>query len=98
MELSVISGVNVKKIHEFSDRLTYCVQSLETMGRLEQVNGYVSMTLDKLPSIWESWDFVKLCEALRLWTRRNLLDSQQKQKDSDATNRQINSSTQEAET
>ena len=97
LELSVISGVNVKKIHEFSDRLAYCVQSLETMGKLEQVNGYVSMTLDKLPGIrgdlvrtdetWESWDFVKLCEALRLWTRRNPLDSQPKEKDSDATNR-----------
>lgn len=84
LELPVISGVNVKKIHEFTDRLTYCVQSLETMGKLEQVNGNVSMTLDKLPGIrgdlvrtdneWESWDFVKLCEALHLWTRRNPID------------------------
>ena len=24
---------------------------------------------------WESWDFVKLSEALRVWTRRNLVDS-----------------------
>ena len=38
LELPVISGVNVKKIHEFTDCLTYCVQSLETMGKLEQVN------------------------------------------------------------
>ena len=39
------------------------------------------MTLDKLPAIrgdlvrtdptWESWDFGKLAEALRQWTRRN---------------------------
>ena len=39
------------------------------------------MTLDKLPAIrgdlvrvdstWETWDFVKLSEALRLWCRRN---------------------------
>ena len=51
MELPVISGVNVKKIHEFADRLTFCVQSLETMGKLDQVNGNVSMTQDKLPGI-----------------------------------------------
>ena len=85
LELPVISGVNVKAIHQFHERLAYCVQSLETMGKLDQVNGNVSMTLDKLPGItgdlvrtddsWESWDFVKLCEALRLWIRRNPVDS-----------------------
>ena len=84
LELPVISGVNVKKNHEFYERLTYCVQSLETMGKLDKVNGNVSMTLDKLPGIrgdivrtddsWESWDFVKLCEALKLWTRRNPIE------------------------
>ena len=51
LELQAFSGVNVKKVHEFSDRLTYCVQSLETMGKLQQVSGYVSITLDKLPGI-----------------------------------------------
>ena len=65
--------------------MTYAVQSLETLGKLSQVNGYVSMTLDKLPGIrgdlvrtdeaWESWDFQKLCEALRLWTRRNPVEN-----------------------
>ena len=85
LELPVISGVDVKAIHQFNERLTYCVQSLQTMGKLDQVNGNVPMTLDKLPRIrgdlvrtddsWESWDFVKLCEALRLWTRRNPIDS-----------------------
>ena len=43
------------------------------------------MTLDKLPSIrgdlvrtdphWESWDFVKLSEAIRLWVRRNPVEA-----------------------
>ena len=85
LDLPVISGVDVKAIHQFHERLAYCVQSLETMGKLDQVNGNVSMTLDKLPGIrgdlvrtddsWESWDFVKLCEALRLWIRRNPVDS-----------------------
>ena len=29
----------------------YCVQALKTLNKLEQVNGAVSMTLDKLPAI-----------------------------------------------
>ena len=85
LELPVISSVYVNAIHQFHERSAYCVQSLQTMGKLDQVNGNVPMTLDKLPGIrgnlvrtdnsWEGWDFVKLCEALRLWVRRNLVDS-----------------------
>lgn len=43
------------------------------------------MTQEKLSNIrgdlvcndpeWESWDFVKFTEALRLWTRRNPVDN-----------------------
>ena len=54
------------------------------MGSLENINGNVAMTLDKLSGIrgdlvrndseWESWDFVKLTEALTLCTRRNPID------------------------
>lgn len=64
------------------------MHSFETMGKLNQVNRNISMTLDKLPGIrgdlvrtnhlWESWNFLKLCEALRLWTRRDPLDSSEK--------------------
>ena len=39
LELSGISVVDVKVIHQFHDRLAYCVQSLQTMGKLVQVNG-----------------------------------------------------------
>ena len=83
LELPTITEVNVKKMHEFSEKLSYCVQSLETMGKLQQVNGNVAMTLDKLSAIrgdlvrtdpeWENWDYIKLSEALVLWTRRNPL-------------------------
>ena len=62
----------------------YAVQSLETMGGLQQVNGNVALTLEKLPGIrgdltridsdWENWDFVKLVEALHRWTRRNPIE------------------------
>ena len=58
------------------------------MGKLNQVNRNVSMTLDKLPGIrgelvrtnhsWESWNFLKLCEARRQGKRRNPLDSFEK--------------------
>ena len=83
-DLPVIPNANAKRIHEFSDKLNFSVQSLQTMNKLEQVNGYVSMTLDKLPGIrgdlvrtdssWESWNFTKLSEALLLWCRRNPVD------------------------
>ena len=84
LELPSIPNSNQKKISEFSEKLTYCVQALETLKNLKQVNGAVLMTLDKLPSIrgdlvrsdpdWESWDFVKLSEVIRLWVR-SLVDT-----------------------
>ncbi|XP_028414337.1 uncharacterized protein LOC114537496 [Dendronephthya gigantea] len=84
MDLPHISNVNVKRIHEFSEKLMNCVQSLQTLGKLQQVEGNVAMTLDKLPAIrgdlvrtdqgWENWGYDKLAEALRQWTRRNPID------------------------
>jgi hypothetical protein len=85
MELPHIPNVNVKRIHEFSEKLMYCVQSLQTLGKLQQVEGNVAMTLDKLPAIrgdlvrtdpdWENWGYDNLAEALRQWTRRNPIDN-----------------------
>ena len=82
--LPTIQTANPKKIHEFSDKLSYCVQALETLDKLDGVNGAVPMTLDKLPSIrgdlvrtdpeWEKWTFAKLVEALNQWCRRNPID------------------------
>ena len=58
-----------------------CVRALETLKKIDQINGNVSMTLDKLAGIrgdlvrtdpeWESWDFSNLAEALRQWVKRN---------------------------
>lgn len=91
LDLPSISSANPRKIGEFSEKLTYCVQALQTLNKLEQVNGAVSMTLDKLPAIrgdlvrtdpdWESWDFAKLSEAVRLWTRRNPVDTNQRERE-----------------
>ena len=38
LELPVNSNVDVKAIHQFHERLAYCVQSLQTMGKLDQVD------------------------------------------------------------
>lgn len=48
IDLPHISSANPKKITEFSDKLNYCVQALQTMNKLKEVDGNVSMTLDKL--------------------------------------------------
>jgi hypothetical protein len=40
-----------RKIAEFSEKLSYCVQALETVNKLNLVNGNVSMTLEKLSGI-----------------------------------------------
>ena len=87
LELPTVPNASPKKICEFGEKLTYCVQALQTMKKLEQVNGAVSMTLDKLPAIrgdlartdpdWEKWDFAQLSEAIRLWIRRNPVDTSQ---------------------
>ena len=81
MYLPVIRGTNAGKIHDFYTKLLFNVQSLETLGKLREVNGYVRMCLDKLEGIrgdlvrtdddWRQWDFPKLVDALRKWTERN---------------------------
>ena len=73
------------KIHDFYEKLGTNVQSLDTMGKLDEIKGYVRLTLDKLPSIradlvrtddnWQEWDFRDLLEALCQWTDRNPITS-----------------------
>ena len=91
LDLPLITSNNPKRISEFSEKLTYCVQSLQTMKKLDGLNGLTSLTLDKLPAIrgdlvrsdkeWESWDLDKLSEALRLWVRRNPVDTSHRDRD-----------------
>ena len=88
IELPTIAVAEPVQVRQFYERLVYDVQSLETMGKLEQVNGNVHLTIDKLSGIrgdlvrnddkWQDWDFVKLCDALRSWTRRNPVEEQDK--------------------
>ena len=97
LDLPQISGANPRKIAEFCEKLTHSVQALETMGKLSQISGNVSMTLDKLSSIrgdlvrtdpdWESWDYVKLVEAIKQWVRRNPATSVDKEREDNSRKR-----------
>ena len=82
-----VLGSQPHKIHAFYETLLTSVQSLETLGKLTEVSGYVRMTLDKLDGIrsdlvrtdddWQNWKFPELIEALRKWTERNPLKRDQ---------------------
>ena len=37
-----------KKIHDFHEKLVISLQTLDTMNKLKETNGYVRLTLDKL--------------------------------------------------
>ena len=83
--LPTVHGSQPVKIHEFYEKLATNVQALETMGKIKEMNGYVRVTLDKLPSIradlvrlddkWQEWGFTQILEALRKWCDRNPLPS-----------------------
>jgi hypothetical protein len=81
LDLPNIPGANPRRIANFCDKPTHSVQALETMGKLSNVNGNVSMTLDKLSGIrgdlvrndpeWDALDFIKLTDAVNQWVKRN---------------------------
>ena len=89
MSLPIINGSQPNKIHEFYEKLLFNVQSLETMGKLQEVNGIVRMTIDKLPGIgdlvrtddsWREWNFPQFVEELRKWTERNPIQTKSNEK------------------
>ena len=81
VSLPVVYGSHPNKVHDFYEKLMSSVQALETMGKLNEIKGYVRNTLDKLPGIradlvrlddsWRDWGFRELVESLRKWTERN---------------------------
>ena len=83
INLPTVQGTKPAKIHAFYETLLTSVQSLETLGKLKEVSGYVRMTIDKLEGIrndlvrtdddWQEWKYPELIEALRKWTVRNRL-------------------------
>ena len=81
MNLPLIKGGNPHNIAGFYETLVRNLQALETMGKLESVNGYTRMLLDRLPNIrselvrndsnWHDWKLPDLVAAIRKWTDRN---------------------------
>ena len=73
--LPVIQNSHPNRIHDFYENLVISVQVLDTMNKLKEINGYVRLTLDKLPRIsadlvrldedWQEWTFPQLVDALR---------------------------------
>ena len=84
MALPTIKNTNPYKIHDFYKRLIIHINTLDTMGKLREINGYVRFTLDKLCVIrgdlvrtddnWQNWGFNELIEAIRKWTERNPIE------------------------
>ena len=70
MELPVVKNANPNEIDRFYKTLLYNVQSLETLGKLERVNGMTRIVLEKLPGIksdlvggkegWQDWGLAHL--------------------------------------
>ena len=81
MSLPQIDNPNPQKVHDFSGKLLCSVQALDTIGKIKEMNGYVRVTLVKLPGIranlvrnddnWQDWKFQQLAEAIEKWTVRN---------------------------
>ena len=79
--LPIITGTHPNRVHEFYEKLIVSTQALDAMNKLKDINGYVKITLDKLPGSradlvrldddWQDWRFTQLVEALRKWTERN---------------------------
>ena len=86
--MPAISNSNPERIHSFYEKLVTSVQSLESMGILQIINGLVRHTLDKLSGIkselvrsdddWQEWTYVELVEALKRWTDRNPVQNTEK--------------------
>lgn len=87
LEMLTITERNVAKVHQFYEKLLFTFESLETLGKLESVQGvtyYVvvkkleflrSELVSQVPSGWRSWSFKESLEALRKWTDTNTSSS-----------------------
>ena len=51
LELPKVQGTDPSKVHKFYETLASQVQTLETLGKLDEIGGFVHGTLDKLPDI-----------------------------------------------
>ena len=73
----MITGSNPKKVDDSYKKLSFNLQSLETLRRWRDVTGNVRAVLEKLKGIkadlvrgqngWQEWDFAQLIQALKRW-------------------------------
>ena len=72
-----VASADPNKVDTFYKTLLYNVQSLETLGKIERVNGMMRSILDKLSEMkanlvrgqtdWQDWDFPRLVRAIKEW-------------------------------
>ncbi len=86
LELPSISERDVPKIHRFYEQLLFNIESLETLGKLDSIEGATYYVLRKLELIkaelvthvktdWRDWAFKDLLESLKKWTETNVVNS-----------------------
>ena len=85
MGLPVACGTNPKMIHEFYSKLVTHVQALETVGKLNMINGYLRTVVDCLPGIrsdivrnynsWQEWEFPQFVTAPEKWAQRDSISN-----------------------
>ncbi len=86
LDLPVVKGSEPSEVNNFYKVLLFNVQSLETLGKIERVNGMTRSVLDKLSGIksdlvkgqenWQEWDLAHLIAALKQWRDINLSEKE----------------------
>ena len=98
IELPFITERDVPKIHRFYEQLLFNVESLETLGKLDTIEGATYYVVKKLEIVkpelvvhvktnWRDWSFRDLVEALRKWTEINVIVKARKQNKESLNNR-----------
>ena len=77
LQLPTVTSADPNKVNSFYKTLLLNVQSLETLGKIERVNGMTISVLDELTGIkadlvrgqenWQDWDLPRLAQALKKW-------------------------------
>ena len=65
VSLAVVKETQPKKIHKFFKSLVNDTQALETIWKINQVDGFIRPTLDKLPGIWAN--LIRLDDDWQKW-------------------------------
>lgn len=90
MGIPVVNGSHSAKVQNFYKTLMYNVQALETLGKVEKVNGTTRSVLEKPKGIkadlvrgqesWQDWDLPRLIVELKKWKDINPVEDDDEQK------------------